>query len=63
MNIDFSELDDVKCEECGSTHFEQIHLLKKVPALLSPSGIQTFAPAPVFRCADCKHINEELMPK
>ena len=63
MNIDFSELDDVKCEECGETHFEQVFLLKKVPAVLSPTSKPTFAPAPVFRCVNCGHINEELMPK
>ena len=63
MNIDFSELEDVKCDECGSTHFEQIFLLKKVPAILSPSAKQTLAPAPIFRCAECKHVNEEMKPK
>lgn len=63
MNIDFSDLDDVKCDECGATQFEQVFLLKKVPAVLSPTSQSTLAPAQVFRCADCGHINEELMPK
>ena len=63
MNIDFSELDDVKCDECGCTHFEEVYLLKKIPALLSPAGKSTLAPAQIFRCVDCKHVNEELMPK
>ena len=63
MNIDFSDLDDVKCEECECKHFEQVFLLKRVPAVLSPTAHATLAPAQVFRCADCNHINEELMPK
>jgi hypothetical protein len=63
MNIDFSDLKDVKCDECDAAHFEQVYLLKRVPALLSPSGVSTLAPAQVFRCAGCGHINEELMPK
>lgn len=63
MNINFSELHDVECEECGSTHFQQVFLLKKVPAVLSPTSQPTLAPAPVFRCVECGHINEELMPK
>lgn len=63
MNIDFSDLDDVKCDKCESTHFVQVFLLKKVPAVLSPTSQPTLAPAPVFRCVECGHINEELMPK
>ena len=63
MNIDFSELEDIKCDECECIHFEQVFLLKKVPVLLSPIGKATIAPAQIFRCVDCKHANEELMPK
>jgi hypothetical protein len=63
MNVDFSELEDVVCNECSSVHFEQVYLLKKVPALISPISKETLAPAQIFRCADCKCINEELMPK
>lgn len=63
MNIDFSELDDVKCDECKCIHFEQVFLLKRVPSILSPSAKKTLAPAQIFRCAECKHVNEELKPK
>jgi len=63
MNIDFSELEDVVCEECSCTHFEPVFLLKKVPALLSPTHKKTYAPAQIFRCTECKHVNEVLMPK
>jgi len=63
MNVDFSDLEDVVCEECSSKHFEQIYLLKRVPALLSPTHKTTYAPAQIFRCVDCKHVNEVLMPK
>ena len=63
MQVDFSELEDVCCEECSSSHFEQVYLLKKVPVLLSPMAKETFAPAQIFRCAECKHVNKELIPK
>ena len=63
MNIDFSQLESLKCDNCGSEHFEQVFLLKRVPAVVSPTATPTIAPAQIFRCAECKHVNEELMPK
>jgi hypothetical protein len=63
MQIDFSELEDVKCDECDCTHFEEVYLLKKVPAIISPTAQSTLAPAQIFRCVECKHVNKELMPK
>jgi hypothetical protein len=63
IDIDFSELEDVTCDECDSHFFEQVFLLKKVPMIISPAAQETLAPAQIFRCVDCKHVNEGLKPK
>jgi len=61
--LKLKDLDGVECEECGNPTFIQVHLLRKISAVLSPSGKGGFLPVPIFQCASCGHINEELMPR
>ena len=35
-------------------------MLKKLSALLSPSGQEALVPVAVFACENCSHINEEF---
>ena len=58
-----SDLPDVVCNECKNPTFKQVVMLKKVSAALSPSGKQSFLPMPLFECAKCGHVNDELVPR
>ena len=61
--LKLKDLDGVECEECQNPTFIQVHLLRKISAVLSPNGKGGFLPVPIFQCASCGHINEELMPR
>jgi len=61
--LQLKDLDGVECEECQNPTFIQVHLLRKISAVLSPSGKGGFLPVPIFQCASCGHINDELMPR
>tara|TARA_R100001443_G_scaffold87712_1_gene94270 strand:- start:797 stop:1072 length:276 start_codon:yes stop_codon:yes gene_type:complete len=61
--LKLKDLDDVVCSECGNPTFIQVHLLRKISAVMSPNGKGGFLPVPIFQCANCGHINEELMPR
>ena len=61
--LKLKDLDGVECNECGNPTFIQVHLLRKISAVLSPNGKGGFLPVPIFQCAACGHINEELMPR
>ena len=61
--LKLKDLDGVECEQCGNPTFVQVHLLRKISAVLSPNGKGGFLPVPIFQCAACGHINEELMPR
>jgi hypothetical protein len=61
INLDASQLDDVHCEQCGSMVFVQAYVIKKIPAMVAPSGRDSFAPISIFRCALCGHINEAFL--
>jgi uncharacterized Zn finger protein len=58
--IDLKKQPTVVCEECGSTYFKEVVLIKKVAALLTGSSEDTIVPFPTYRCDDCGHVNEEF---
>jgi len=63
MNIDFSQTTAEICEKCENDTFQQAYRMRKLSALLSPTGQETMIPIQVFCCAKCGHINEGFLPK
>ena len=62
-NVDISQTTAVICEECGGGYFEQALVNRRVSAILTGQGKPGFMPIPVFRCADCGHVNKDFVPK
>ena len=63
MNIDFSQTSAEVCEKCENDTFQQVYRMRKLSALLSPTGQPTMIPIQVFACAKCGHINSAFQPK
>ena len=63
MQIDFSQTTAEVCEECKNDTFKPILKLRKLSALLSPSGQETLIPIQCMECAKCGHINKGFLPK
>jgi len=63
INVDLSQTAPVLCEECSGTYFDQALVIRKVSGLLTGQGKPGFVPIPVFRCAECGHVNKEFLPK
>lgn len=61
MKINPTHLDDVKCDECGNFTFIKVVLMKRMPALISPTGVEAFMPMDVFSCAACNHVNSRFI--
>ena len=60
MNVDISQTSPIVCEECNNKTFKQTMLLRKLSALISPTGQETIIPVGVFACEQCGHINSEF---
>ena len=58
--IDFSKTSQIQCESCGGSTFKQTLLLRKMSALVSPTGQETIVPMQVFACEKCGHVNKEF---
>ena len=62
VNINPDLVEDVKCEKCECESFTACYIIKKVPALVSPTGKEMMMPVETFSCLACGHINKEFMP-
>ena len=61
LQIDISKADTIVCEECGNASFIQAFFLKKVSALVSPTGKEAIVPIQVFSCGNCGAIPKNMM--
>jgi hypothetical protein len=62
LNVDLSSATDVVCELCACRVFDAVALIKKVSALVSPTGKEGHVPIQTFACKKCGHINKEFDP-
>ena len=63
LNIDISQTTAGTCDECGNDTFIKVYKMRKLSALLSPTGKPTMIPIQVFACHKCRHINDEFQIK
>lgn len=62
INIDISNSTEIVCSECGNKTFNQVYLLRKISAVLSPTGQELLIPIMVYECSGCSKIVESTMP-
>jgi hypothetical protein len=53
--------EDLKCEKCEKIFFTPTVIIKKISALISPTGKEILAPIQMFQCASCGHVNESFL--
>ena len=63
VNVDLSNAEDAKCDECGHDVFVPVFLIKKISAIMSRNGQEIISPVQVFGCNKCGHVNKEFMPR
>lgn len=62
INVDLSKADDVVCERCGNYTFQEVMLMKRMSAIVSPTGKDAIVPIPTFACNACGHVNRQFLP-
>jgi ribosomal protein S27AE len=61
VQIDISKADTITCSECGNASFIQAFFLKKISALMSPTGKEAIVPMQVFSCGNCGAIPQNMI--
>jgi len=59
-NVDLTHAKTMECEKCQCKAFKQTMMLKKLSALISPTGQESIIPVAAFACEACGHINKEF---
>ena len=53
VQVDLKDADTMKCQSCGNSTFIQGYVIKKISAIVSPTGKEVIAPIQVFNCGNC----------
>jgi len=56
MNININDADDMQCPKCENYFFKTIFRVKRISALLSPKGEETYVPIQLLACTECDHV-------
>jgi len=61
VKIDLKNAEDIQCEECENIYFIPTYIIKRLSALLSPTGQEILAPVQNFQCSKCAHVNKKFL--
>mgnify|MGYP003312296141 FL=1 len=53
VQLDLKNAETMKCAKCGNSIFIQGYVIKKISAIVSPTGEEVIAPVQVFNCGNC----------
>ena len=63
IRVNLDDAEDILCDECSNNHFEPAFQMKRVSALVSPTGEEVMLPVQTFQCNKCGHVNEEFLKR
>ena len=58
IQVDLKDAATMACGKCDNKIFIQGYVIKKISAIISPTGQEVIAPVQVFNCGNCG----ELLP-
>lgn len=62
VKINLEDQETMKCDNCGNYLFITSFVIKKISAIVSPTGQAGLVPVQVYSCGNCGHINSKLNP-
>ena len=56
VQVDLSKADTIKCDDCGNYLFITAHVIKRLSAIISPTGQEAMIPVQVYSCGNCGKV-------
>jgi|TARA_Y100001938_G_C8046096_1_gene408995 hypothetical protein len=56
VQVDLSKADTLKCDACGNYLFITAHVIKRISAIMSPTGQEAMVPVQVYSCGNCGKV-------
>mgnify|MGYP001384466569 FL=1 len=61
VKVSLSDAETIKCKDCNNYLWIQSFILKKISALVSPSGKDALVPVQVYSCGACGKVAEGML--
>jgi len=59
--VDLAEQETMQCESCGNYLFITSFVIKKISAIVSPTGQAGLVPVQVYSCGNCGEVPSQLL--
>ena len=56
VQVDLKDAETMTCQQCDNKIFIQGYVIKKLSAIISPTGQEVIAPVQVFNCGSCGEL-------
>ena len=61
VQVDLSQAETMKCEDCGNYVFIKGTVIKRISALMSPTGQEALAPIEIYSCGNCGKVPKTML--
>ena len=61
VSVDLSKADTLQCDDCGNYLFINSYVIKRISAIMSPTGEEGLVPVQVYSCGNCGKVPKSLL--
>ena len=61
VKVDLTQAETVKCEYCENYLFISSTIIKRLSAIVSPTGEETLVPIQVYSCGNCGRVPKSML--
>ena len=61
VKVDLAQAETMKCEYCENYLFISSTIIKRLSAILSPTGEETLIPIDVYSCGNCGRVTKSIL--
>ena len=61
VQVDLSQAETMKCEYCGNYIFIKGSIIKRLSALMSPTGEEALVPIEIYSCGNCGKVPKTML--
>ena len=61
QQVDLSQAETLKCEYCNNVLFISSTIIKRLSAIISPTGQEALVPIDVYSCGNCGKVPKSML--
>ena len=61
VKVDLRDADTIKCSDCNNYLFITSFILKRLSAIVSPTGQEALIPVQVYSCGNCGKVADGML--